>query len=70
MRFNGLDLNLLVALDALLTERSLTKAARGLNLSAVGKLPLGQYFQATAYRRGITGVLKGLPLFWNVQRSG
>ncbi len=33
-------------------------------------LPLGQYFQATAYRRGLTGVLKGLPLFWNVQRSG
>ncbi|HZF77373.1 MAG TPA: ABC transporter substrate-binding protein [Acetobacteraceae bacterium] len=32
-------------------------------------LPLGQYFQATAYRRGITGVLKGLPLFWNVQRA-
>ncbi|WP_431285355.1 ABC transporter substrate-binding protein [Humitalea sp. 24SJ18S-53] len=32
-------------------------------------LPLGQYFQATAYRRGITGVLKGLPLFWNVQRG-
>ncbi|WP_137177897.1 ABC transporter substrate-binding protein [Roseomonas sp. AR75] len=33
-------------------------------------LPLGQYFQATAYRRNLTGVLKGLPLFWNVQRSG
>jgi peptide/nickel transport system substrate-binding protein len=32
-------------------------------------LPLGQYFQATAYRRGLTGVLKGLPLFWNVQRA-
>jgi peptide/nickel transport system substrate-binding protein len=32
-------------------------------------LPLGQYFQATAYRRNLTGVLKGLPLFWNVQRS-
>ena len=32
-------------------------------------LPLGQYFQATAYRRGLTGVLKGLPLFWNVQRG-
>jgi peptide/nickel transport system substrate-binding protein len=32
-------------------------------------LPLGQYFQATAYRRGITGVLKGLPLFWNAQRG-
>ncbi|RJF95671.1 LysR family transcriptional regulator [Noviherbaspirillum saxi] len=33
MRFNKLDLNLLVALDALLAERSITKAARRLNLS-------------------------------------
>lgn len=33
MRFNKLDLNLLVALDALLKERSITKAAEGLNLS-------------------------------------
>ncbi|MFG6428975.1 LysR family transcriptional regulator [Roseateles sp. LYH14W] len=33
MRFNRLDLNLLVALDALLTERSVTKAALRLNLS-------------------------------------
>ena len=32
-------------------------------------IPLGQYFQATAYRRGISGILKGLPLFWNVQRN-
>ena len=33
MRFQGLDLNLLVALDALLTERNLTAAARTVNLS-------------------------------------
>ncbi|MHC2332209.1 LysR family transcriptional regulator [Bradyrhizobium sp. USDA 4454] len=33
MRFKGLDLNLLVALDALMTERSLTAAARKINLS-------------------------------------
>ncbi|KRR06497.1 LysR family transcriptional regulator [Bradyrhizobium jicamae] len=33
MRFNGLDLNLLVALDALMTERNLTAAARKINLS-------------------------------------
>lgn len=33
MRFNKLDLNLLVALDALLTERSITNAAERLNLS-------------------------------------
>lgn len=33
MRFNKLDLNLLVALDALLKERSVTRAAEALNLS-------------------------------------
>src|SRR5271165_933681 len=33
MRFQGLDLNLLVALDALLSERSLTTAARNIHLS-------------------------------------
>ncbi|MGX9181800.1 LysR family transcriptional regulator [Mesorhizobium sp. BHbdii] len=44
MRFKGLDLNLLVALDALMNERNLTAAARSINLSqpamsaAVGRL--------------------------------
>jgi DNA-binding transcriptional LysR family regulator len=33
MRFHGLDLNLLVALDALLTHRNVTRAAEQLNLS-------------------------------------
>ena len=33
MRFNGLDLNLLVALNALMTERNLSAAARNINLS-------------------------------------
>ncbi|SFN83891.1 transcriptional regulator NodD2 [Bradyrhizobium sp. Rc3b] len=33
MRFKGLDLNLLVALDALMTERNLSAAARKINLS-------------------------------------
>jgi peptide/nickel transport system substrate-binding protein len=32
-------------------------------------LPLGQYFQATAYRRGIAGMLKGLPVFWNIHKA-
>jgi peptide/nickel transport system substrate-binding protein len=32
-------------------------------------VPLGQYFQSAAYRRNVTGVLKGpLPLFWNVSK--
>jgi peptide/nickel transport system substrate-binding protein len=32
-------------------------------------IPLGQYFQATAYRDDLQGVLKGLPIFWNVHRA-
>ena len=46
--------------------------ARAIQLQAfqdVPYLPVGQYFQATAYRRDLTGVLKGLPLFWNVKRG-
>lgn len=32
-------------------------------------IPLGQFFQPTAWRRGITGVLKGPTLFWNLRRA-
>ena len=32
-------------------------------------LPLGQYFQATAYRRNISNVPKGFPMFWSVTKS-
>jgi LysR family nod box-dependent transcriptional activator len=48
MRFNKLDLNLLVALDVLLKERSVTRAAQELNLSTSGMsnslLRLREYF--------------------------
>lgn len=30
-------------------------------------IPLGQFFQPTAYRRAITGILKGPTVFWNVR---
>jgi peptide/nickel transport system substrate-binding protein len=30
--------------------------------------PLGQYFQPTAYRKTLTGVLASFPTFWNVKR--
>lgn len=33
-------------------------------------LPVGEYFQPTAYSKAITGVLKGMPLFWNVTKAG
>ncbi|MHC2487727.1 LysR family nod box-dependent transcriptional activator [Sinorhizobium meliloti] len=54
MRFKGLDLNLLVALDALMTKRSVTAAARSINLSqpamssAIARLR--SYFQDELFR--------------------
>ena len=32
-------------------------------------IPLGLWYQNTAYRANLSGMLKGLPLFWNVRRS-
>ncbi len=32
-------------------------------------LPLGEYSQPTAVRKEITGLLKGLPMFWNLQKA-
>ncbi|WOI36365.1 LysR family transcriptional regulator [Alteromonas sp. CI.11.F.A3] len=48
MRFKGLDLNLLVALDALITERNITRAGERINMSQSGMSSavsrLRQYF--------------------------
>jgi len=30
-------------------------------------VPLGQYFQTTAYRTSLSGVLDGFATFWNVK---
>ncbi len=32
-------------------------------------VPLGLFFQPTAYRRDLSGIIQGPPLFWNVQRG-
>ena len=32
-------------------------------------VPLGVFLQPTAYRKDLSGILKGLPLFWNVRRA-
>jgi len=32
-------------------------------------LPTGEYYQPTAYRKTVSGVLKGLPLMWNVKKE-
>ena len=37
---------------------------------SVPYLPLGEYFQPTAHSKALTGIVKGMPLFWNVTKSG
>ncbi len=37
---------------------------------AVPYIPLGQFFQPAAYRRTLTGLLKGPPVPWGVRRIG
>jgi len=32
-------------------------------------LPTGQYFQRTACRKNITGIIEGQYVFWNVRRT-
>ena len=32
-------------------------------------IPLGQFFQPTAYRATLSGVLKGPTVFWNIRRA-
>ena len=32
-------------------------------------VPLGVFYQPTAYRADLSGMMKGLPLFWNVRRG-
>lgn len=51
-------------------QKPLARQIQDAAFQDVPYLPLGQYFSATVYRRGLSGVLKGLPMFWNVQRSG
>jgi peptide/nickel transport system substrate-binding protein len=38
-------------------------------LQDVPYVPLGQYFTLEAYRKNLSGVLTGMPIFWNVKRA-
>jgi peptide/nickel transport system substrate-binding protein len=58
-------------LDApdLAAQRDIAAEMQRLAFEEVPYLPLGQYFQPTAYRRALAGVLRGPPVFWNVRRE-
>jgi peptide/nickel transport system substrate-binding protein len=50
-------------------QKTLAKEMQAAAMDDVTYLPLGQYFQPCAYRKNLTGMLTGLPLFTNVRRA-
>ena len=50
-------------------QRALARELQAEALQEVVYAPLGRYFQQSAWRRNISGILRApLPLFWNVQK--
>ena len=50
-------------------QQTVARALQQQAFEDVPYIPLGQYFQPTAYQSNLTGVLPGNPLFWNIRRS-
>lgn len=67
-RMEGLRTDWLTAPDPA-SQKRIGRDMQALAFQDVPYLPLGEYFQRTAYLKSLKGVLKGLPLFWNVDRA-
>jgi peptide/nickel transport system substrate-binding protein len=52
------------------TQRTLAREIQAQALLDVPYLPLGSYFQPTAHKADLTGVLQGLIQFTGVRRAG
>lgn len=50
-------------------ERAIADAMQREALVSVPYIPLGQYFQPTAYRKNLHDMLDGFAMFWNVRRA-
>jgi peptide/nickel transport system substrate-binding protein len=53
----------------LAAQQAIARRIQAQAMQDVPMIPLGQYFLATAHRRNVTGILQGLPMFWNVRKS-
>jgi peptide/nickel transport system substrate-binding protein len=53
----------------LAAQQALTRQLQLQAFEDVPYIPLGQYFQPTAYQSNLTGVLPGNPVFWNIRRA-
>ncbi len=56
--------------DDLGAQQAIAREMQGVAFEEAPTLPLGQYFQTTAYRRAVTEVPKGLPAFWGLKKGG
>ena len=50
-------------------QRRLAEQLQTRAFEVVPYIPLGQYFQPTAYRTSLQGVLSGFSMFWNVRKD-
>jgi peptide/nickel transport system substrate-binding protein len=53
----------------LAAQKSLAQQIQLQALQDMPYIPLGQYFQPTAYQANLTGMLTGNPMFWNLKRG-
>jgi peptide/nickel transport system substrate-binding protein len=58
-----------IAAPDLASQKKIAEAIQLQAFQDVPYIPLGQNFYNTAYRKSITGVLKGFVMFWNVRRA-
>ena len=49
-------------------QRRLAAEAQRRAFADLPYVPLGQFFQPSAYRRSLSGMLKGATVFWNIRR--
>ena len=50
-------------------QKKVGEEMQALAFQDVPYLPIGEYFQPTVYSKKLTGVLKGLPIFWNCDKA-
>jgi peptide/nickel transport system substrate-binding protein len=58
-----------LAASSLAEQQRICRDIQALSFEEIPYFPIGQYKQPTAYRIGITGILDGTAVFWNVRPS-
>jgi peptide/nickel transport system substrate-binding protein len=51
-------------------QKTIAEQIQAEAFESVPYLPIGEYLQPTAHSKEISGLLKGMPIFWNVSKAG